>query len=42
MSDYDVAYLSLYGVFFVGLAAVVAFVLYISRDRRSDHPAPGE
>lgn len=42
MSDYDIAYLSLYGVFFVGLGMVVAFALYISRHDRPRHPAAGE
>ena len=38
----DLAFLSLYGVFFAGLAAVVAFVLYLNRNSASHHPAPGE
>ena len=38
----DLAFLSLYGVFFAGLAAVVAFVLYLNRQSRPHHPAAGE
>ena len=39
----DLAFLSLYGVFFAGLALVVAFVLYLNRTPRPPHhPAAGE
>lgn len=38
----ELAFLSLYGVFFVGLAAIVAFVLYLNREHGSNHPAAGE
>jgi hypothetical protein len=39
----DFAMLSLYGVFFVGLALIVLFVLYLNREHHEPrHPAPGE
>jgi hypothetical protein len=39
----EVAFLSLYGVFFAGLGFIVVFVLYLNRGTPHDkHPAPGE
>jgi hypothetical protein len=37
----DFALLSLFGFYLVGLAMVVAFVLYLNREK-PHHPAPGE